>query len=99
MRLLQRPSAWHRLATVGTATTVRVIDHQRQQDFEDVLDKLRHALKARFDTDAVQIGRDEAPAPVPVIVHGVGDASVEKAIREELGVLDPHWTTWLAVAR
>jgi hypothetical protein len=34
-----------------------------------------------------------------VIVPGVGDETVENAIRAELGNIDPEWSLWAAVKR
>ena len=76
-----------------------MVDSERESDFPALLDKLQAPLEARFQGHVVAIGRDEAPAPVPVIVPGVGDETVENAIRAELGNIDLEWSLWAAVER
>lgn len=81
------------------ATTIRIVDTDREAAFPDLLDKLQAALERRFEGHAVQLARNAAPAPIPVIVHDVGDGTVEQAMREELDQIDPDWRMWLAVER
>lgn len=82
------------------ATSIRRVDPEREPDFADVLDRLQPALEARFDGHTVQLGRNAGPGgPVPVVVHDIGDAATETAIREELDRIDPEWSTWIGVSR
>jgi hypothetical protein len=84
---------------MNIATVIWVVDPDREDDFPTLLDKLRPALEERFRGHAVQIGDKMSPAPVPIIVHDVGDENVKLATQEELDKLDPEWGSWVRVAR
>ena len=76
---------------VNIATVIWPVEKDREEEFQELLGKLRPALEERFSGHTVQIGDRAAPEPVPIIVHDVGDENVRIAACEELDKIDPNW--------